>query len=148
MLINIEIPMPPSVNKAYWNNPRGGRGRILTKTARQFKEGVTELVHCYLAEHDLVAEKSEYGLYIIMYTSRHNRDVSNIIKLTEDAVFDGFGLNDSCNLLVIAEKVPDKFNQCIVYAGHRQRVLEVFIKRSLQHFDKLPLALPQTQNLG
>ena len=95
-MIEISISTPPSVNHAYYNVP--GKGRRLTTEAKAFKDEVTVLAKNAIALADWEPDpKSIYGLIIILRTSRTNRDVSNVIKLTEDAVFDALLTGDAQN---------------------------------------------------
>jgi len=112
----------------YINRPHGqrGRGRILSSKARAFKEEVRLKVVALVGQLGLSFDvDEEYGLFIEMYTRRMNRDVSNIIKITEDAVFDAAGINDSHDMTVIVQKNHADDDYCIVYFGLERDVINV-----------------------
>ena len=125
-MIELTIPMPPSVNEMYINRPHGqrGRGRVLSTKAREFKKEVALMTKSEVNASDLYFDPSdEYGLFIIMYTPRANRDVSNIIKPTEDAIFEALGISDSHDMTVIVHKEKCKESYCVVYFGLERDVI-------------------------
>lgn len=132
MIINFDVPMPPSVNKAYFNNPNSGRGRVLSTEARQFKREVTATATgMALAAGWIPDRKSEYGLILLLECRKKNRDLSNIIKLTEDAVFDGLGVNDSFNMLVMAYKIVSTTDACHVWVGDKADITSYILEKFL-----------------
>jgi len=113
----------------YINRPHGqrGRGRILSSDARAFKEEVHHLTRSVLATTSFSPDpKARYGLIILMYTTRRNRDVSNIIKITEDAIFDAANVNDSHNSTIILKKIESDSDYCVVYFGYESRIMDKF----------------------
>lgn len=117
-MIKFEIPsLPMSTNHAYFNNPRGGR--TLTKEGRRYKLEVTShIVRTYPAALATVRVNEPYFVYIRLYfedienkgwpketqTRYKNHDVSNRVKLVEDAVKDACGIDDSQHMMVLEEK--------------------------------------------
>jgi Holliday junction resolvase RusA-like endonuclease len=121
-MIEINISTPPSINHAYYNVP--GKGRRLTSEAKEFKNEVTIMTRNAIALAGWESDpKSIYGLIILFRTSRTNRDVSNVIKLTEDAIFDALLTSDSKNHLVVARKIVSKDEGCTVYFGHEIEII-------------------------
>ena len=113
--------IPPSVNKIYFTR---GRMRGLTKAGRGFKNswvsnhGGADIVEFMAFEPDI---NTAYGLTMVFYLDRSRMfnksfgtrkgtkkfkkmDVSNLIKLTEDAIAELLGIPDQNNLSVAAHK--------------------------------------------
>ena len=113
--------IPPSVNNIYFTR---GRMRRLTKAGQQFKNswvsnyGGADIVEFMGFEPD---ENTEYELIMVFYLERdklYNKsfgkrkgtkkvkkmDVSNLIKLTEDAISELLGIPDQNNFSVSAHK--------------------------------------------
>lgn len=106
----LDVPMPISVNKAYVT-VRGRR--ILSKEGKIYKSTVTTGVAKQLSlctqYTDLVNEETPLKLEITLYLERTENkgypkktktrykrvDVSNRVKLLEDALFDALGVDDS-----------------------------------------------------
>lgn len=132
-MIEITIPMPPSINAMYINRPKGqrGRGRILSQDAKLFKYGVGTLVNNAMALHDVgIDPDGKYGLVIVMRTKRPNRDVSNILKITEDAVFEAAGVDDSHDVLIVIRKEQSGHEDCLVVFGTEAEIVG-HLKRTL-----------------
>jgi hypothetical protein len=109
--------VPPTVNHAYFNLPRGGR--TLSKEGKKYKvETAAYLVRTYPAELQQLKKNVAYGVAIKLYfekilndtwpekaESRYKRiDASNRIKLLEDAFITAAGTDDSQHLLVAVTK--------------------------------------------
>lgn len=107
MRLALDLPMPPSVNKAYATT-RGGR-RILTQAGKDYKRRVATAVAAHCASSpDLVFQETPLSLKICIYTETENKgwskgkaknrykrlDASNRVKLLEDAVFSVLGVDD------------------------------------------------------
>jgi hypothetical protein len=113
--------IPPSVNNIYFTR---GRMRSLTKAGKQFKNswvsnsGGADIVEFMAFEPD---EDTAYGLTMVFYLDRSRlfnksfgkrkgtkrfkkMDVSNLIKLTEDAIAELLGIPDQNNFSVAAHK--------------------------------------------
>ena len=108
MAIQVRLPFPPSVNKAYAST-RGGR-RVLSKEGRLYKQAVREVIgKAYGLKPHILGDVDKLHLSITLHTrcinkgwstgnakSRYKRvDVSNRVKLLEDALFESIDLDDS-----------------------------------------------------
>jgi Holliday junction resolvase RusA-like endonuclease len=113
--------IPPSVNKIYFTR---GRSRFLTKEGRRFKNawvssyGGADILDFLALELD---EDTPYSLTFIFYIRRERlfnatygkrkgvkrfkkMDVSNLVKLTEDAIAELLSLPDQNNFSIAAHK--------------------------------------------
>ena len=116
--LRIRLPfLPPTVNHAYVNKKTGGR--FLSKEGRRFKESVAALLRAKCgAELRGLDENSPYGLGLrFSFPSVENAtwpksaahrfkkwDVTNRIKLLEDALCAACKLDDSQFLDVVLQK--------------------------------------------
>ena len=127
VMIYIRTPIAPSINQMYWNRKHGasGRGRVLTDEARNFKEEVGWLVRAELTEE--LPKKSKFGLIILLHTKNSRRDVSNVLKITEDAVFEAAGISDSRDTTIMVRKIPDTEDFCEVYFGLEDDIKEMIV---------------------
>lgn len=113
MSIKLTLPYPPSANHAHHNLPNGSR--ILNKAARQFYDDVQMLVNIAGVE----GIKGEYSLTIHVYRPRTNADLSNALKLTEDALQRAGAIeNDKHCVRIVAERheaeKPKKANARVI----------------------------------
>ena len=107
--------MPPSSNHAYCNIP--GRGRILSSEAREFKEAACWLAYKARKEQGWQYEQgSRLCLTLILHFSRNGkRDLSNRIKLVEDALAQTLGFDDSViDMLVIKRGKKQQQESCLI----------------------------------
>lgn len=111
--------LPPSANHAYFNLPRGGR-TLSTAGRRYKKETTTFIARTYPRELATMRMNEPYCVYFRLFfeqdgilnktwpkeaKSRYKTvDVSNRVKLLEDALKDACGLDDSQNFIIIVEK--------------------------------------------
>ena len=110
LMIDVNLPFPPSVNQAYATT-RSGR-RLLTSEGKLFKQSIRDIIGQKYAV--LTPELARIGevplsLTITLYTQTENKgwsqgkaknrykrvDVSNRVKLLEDAVFESLDVDDS-----------------------------------------------------
>lgn len=106
--VSLELPMPPSVNKAYVSlNNR----RILSKEGKLYKQSVRDIIgQAYGTTPVPSMENTPLTLKVVLVfdaienkgwskgtaKSRYKRvDVSNRVKLLEDAMFEVLGVDDS-----------------------------------------------------
>jgi len=109
--------LPPSANNAYSNLPRGGR--MLSKEGKGYKTSVSSfIIQHHQKDIRDIKKNWPYGLAVKLtfedlYNStwpgkaanRYKKvDVSNRIKLLEDAIVDSLGIDDSQLLAVMAVK--------------------------------------------
>lgn len=122
--------LPPSSNHAYFNLPRGGR--VLSKGGKGYKTSVSSFVtqHHHSNIRD-VKSNWPYGLAIKLTfeelynatwpTKAANRykkvDVSNRVKLLEDALVDSLGIDDSqmIAVFVMKELGPSEMTHVVVW---------------------------------
>lgn len=127
----MEEPQPVSVNELY-STYRGKK--VLTTAGRAYRDGIAQVVARSSMEwkraHDLVYQKGGgatllVALYFKSLTNkswkpggktkkgllsepRQVQDASNYIKIIEDGVAQGCGINDCNNISVLATKAEDK----------------------------------------
>lgn len=117
-MISLSIPwLPPSSNHAYINNGFGGRK--LSAEGKKFKlETTAFFVRRYPNALRFFEKDEPYAVYVRFYfkdlenkgwpkktpTRYKQQDATNRIKLLEDALKDAAGVDDSQNLLFLAEK--------------------------------------------
>ena len=115
-LVSIELPMPPTINKAYITT-RSGR-RILSTEGKAYKQQVKVKVGLLADLKSIGIADTPVRLEIDLYLpvlnkgwsmgktkSRYKRvDVSNRVKLIEDAFFESIGVDDSQVFVLIVRK--------------------------------------------
>ncbi len=108
--------IPPSVNHAYVNK-RGG-GRIMSREGKEFKARVrADILSNYKKELQTFKAENPYELVITFYLKdmylkkqvdgvrRYKKiDVTNRIKLLEDALSEVIGVDDKNFIIVVARK--------------------------------------------
>lgn len=130
-MIRLHIPsLPPSVNHAYYNLPRGGR--VLTKEGKRYKaETAAHLTQTYPSVLARIAPNQPYSIvYILTIPTLLNNgypdkaenkykklDASNRIKLLEDVLADVMGIDDSTSMNVLAAKQvgPHAATEIVIY---------------------------------
>jgi Holliday junction resolvase RusA-like endonuclease len=110
------IPMPPSVNAIYFTR---GKNRVLTTLGKTYKEDVKAIIIQHIMSTQQVEEFKNIPMILHLtfyfsqienknYQKSGNRfkriDVSNRIKILEDAISETIGVDDCQFLCVIAEK--------------------------------------------
>lgn len=136
--MRLTLPFPPSANHA-WSTNRQGK-RFLSKAGAAFKlrvkAAVLQVAHAsHLGREESLRLTIElYGPFSLFFSTtwpeeaqhRHKQlDISNRIKLLEDAVFEALGLNDSQVSKIIIERfvLPEGFPEHVqlevdVYEPH------------------------------
>ena len=134
--LTIRDPRPVSVNKLYGNTGMGGRR--LTAAGRKFKDALTRETATLLTIQDppwnaAIDAVYNQGAYVMLditlhtkvlngtwkkggsLTKKKNRrspyqllDASNYVKIIEDALVDGTGIDDSAHLSVRVTKLEDR----------------------------------------
>ena len=104
MSLALQIPMPPSTNHAYYNVP--GRGRVLSTVAREFKDKASWQAYKARNEQGWRYEPgARLSLSLEFHFSRDGkRDISNRVKLVEDALAEALGFDDSVIDLIILRR--------------------------------------------
>lgn len=119
-MIDVDLPYPPSVNKAYATT-RSGR-RLLTSEGKLYKQSVRDIIgQRYSAVTPELNRLGQHplSLTVKIYTSVENRgwlegkaknrykrvDVSNRVKLLEDALFEALGVDDCLVFKLTVEKI-------------------------------------------
>ena len=92
--INISLPLPPTVNNMYAN--ARGKGRVLTPEARKWKDDAILLTRNAMQRDGLKppCRKDGFALEIKAFFPNNRRDLSNVLKITEDAVCTAIGIDD------------------------------------------------------
>jgi Holliday junction resolvase RusA-like endonuclease len=93
-MFRLTLPLPPSVNAAYFNRKTGGRG--LTAAARKWKADAQSEIMVARSEqqYDFPLEQRVLVLVKLWFGSDGKRDVDNCLKLTIDALASMFFFND------------------------------------------------------
>ena len=126
MQFTIKVDRIPSVNSLYAYNPKT-KAKYLTKEGSLYKERLKQQLQLKtvnlsnqfiddsikLIEKNVVTEKDfknksiAYDLHIIFYLNSGllSRDTSNLIKATEDAIFEYLSLNDNRVCHISSEKI-------------------------------------------
>ena len=93
------LPLPPSINQQYATV--NGR-RVLSRASRQYKKDVTKAIQHFRADGTisdaLVAALRQgfVGLFIdFFFETPGRRDLDGGLKITQDAICDALGVNDS-----------------------------------------------------
>lgn len=110
LICTLDLPMPPSVNSCYFTGQHGRR--VLTKVGKDWK-ALASLRTLAAAGSVIRLEldqwvKLEITVYVPLYYKNGKRrrfDASNRVKLLEDAVCAGLGIDDSAVLGIHAHKV-------------------------------------------
>lgn len=105
------LPMPPSAN-TYWRNVViGGKARTLvSEDAKNYKKEIGELAH----RLGMRPARGEVCLMILVFRNQASGDLSNRIKVIEDAL-NGIAYDDDKQVVEIrARRFDDKGNGRIV----------------------------------
>jgi Holliday junction resolvase RusA-like endonuclease len=90
----IEGPLPPSSNNAYYTDRRTGT-RHLTNEAKVYKKRLGEIIMVKRRSQAVPFPEPPYSVdYHFRFPNRRKRDLSNCLKLLEDAVFAAIGHDD------------------------------------------------------
>ena len=108
--LRLTLPVPPSTNHLYSNV--FGRGRILKAEGRKYKAYVQQRVPSYRGDlEDNQWLTLSLTFYVPLYnakTAKHAKklfDVSNRVKVLEDAICEGLGIDDRAVIRIELEKV-------------------------------------------
>lgn len=96
--LRVVLPLPPSANNAYPSFWRKGRyRRIVSEKGTAFKDEVSILVQVARAKVKWTYEtNARFSLSINLYFGdNRRRDISNCVKLLEDAISETLGFDDS-----------------------------------------------------
>ena len=98
-LLRLTLPLPPSINEQY---ATVDGHRVSTVAARQFKRQVRDALHSLERQeviHDELRTSLRQGylaLFLDFYfTTPLKRDLDGGLKITQDALCEGLGLNDN-----------------------------------------------------
>ena|SRR3989440_12553138 len=98
-LLRLTLPLPPSINEQY---ATVDGHRVSTVAARQFKRQVRDALHSLERQeviHDELRtslRQSYLALFLDFYfTTPLKRDLDGGLKITQDALCEGLGLNDN-----------------------------------------------------
>ena len=126
----VVAPLPPSVNSAYQNRKPSSatkkqKGRRLTDEARVYKDSVT-----YLVKNKCQLEEMPKPPYVVFYhfrfPDRRKRDITNYVKILEDAVFAGMHIDDRyVNAVQIFKYIAKGDPGAVVEVRHCTRDIEV-----------------------
>jgi crossover junction endodeoxyribonuclease RusA len=93
------LPLPPSVNSQY---TRVGKRRVLSKEHASFKRSVRRKMHRLRVDQVVpdafveAMQKGWIGLFLDFYFETPlRRDLDGGLKITQDAILEGLGINDN-----------------------------------------------------
>jgi crossover junction endodeoxyribonuclease RusA len=113
--LTLTIPVPPSLNNAYATVH--GR-RVLSERGREFKKRAGTLAKLAArSARFTVGKDARLSLTLFLYFgSKRRRDISNTVKLCEDALGEYLGFDDcAVDVLHVERKENDKANpRCLV----------------------------------
>lgn len=107
--LTLIAPVPPSLNNAYTNGKGHGR-RVLTKEGRDYKATVAQILLCKARpangfELAIGRPDRRIGLALrLWFRTRQRRDISNCVKLIEDALAEQLGFDDCAVDRLIVER--------------------------------------------
>lgn len=97
--VRFTLPLPPSVNSQY---TQVGKRRVLSKKHASFKRSVRQTMHRLRVDEvitdDFVEalQKGWIGLFFDFYFETPlRRDLDGGLKITQDAILEGLGINDN-----------------------------------------------------
>ncbi len=94
-VLTFTIPLPIPLNNAYPTNWRTGR-RYLSKAGNDFKAEVSTMTRVYAYRADWEPGSGPLGLRLVMwFPNKRRTDLDGRIKLAQDAIADGLGVDDS-----------------------------------------------------
>lgn len=107
----LTVSLPPSVNHCYANATSSNR-RVLTTEGKQYKRDVENQVAIEASSRKFkYAEGERISLSLNLYFADNRRDISNTVKLLEDAIASAIGFNDRVvDRLNVERKGFDKQN--------------------------------------
>jgi Holliday junction resolvase RusA-like endonuclease len=107
--LTLTVPVPPSLNNAYTNGRGHGR-RVLTSEGRDFKDMVAQLLLCRAEpahgfELAINQPKPRIALSVrLWFPTKRRRDITNCVKLLEDALAETLGFDDCAVDRVLVER--------------------------------------------
>lgn len=101
-ILRFELPEPISLNNAYGNTPNG---RVLTRTARDFKNYVEKEARAQAEIQGWVYETGRrIGLSLTITFSQKRRDLDNSVKLASDSICKALGFDDSVIDILLVQR--------------------------------------------
>jgi crossover junction endodeoxyribonuclease RusA len=109
MIINLNLPWPPSANR-YWRNLLGRT--VVSREAKEYKEVVKKLV----LVNRLKMMEGRLCLTIHAYPpDNRRRDLDNLIKIVADSLQDaGLFADDSQIDCIVVKRMPEKIGEIFV----------------------------------
>ncbi len=94
-MLRLTVPLPPSLNNAYFTDKRTGR-RVLGTEGRRYKKLIIGMVQQTRFAQVQRPKTTKYKLHFVFYFPDNRRtDLSNRPKLLEDAVAEACSFDDS-----------------------------------------------------
>lgn len=107
--LTLTAPVPPSLNNAYTNGRGHGR-RVLTAEGRKYKATIAQILLLKAQpangfEMAIGAADRRVGLILrLWFRTRQRRDITNCVKLLEDALAEQLGFDDCAVDRVLVER--------------------------------------------
>jgi len=108
------IPVPPSVNNIYHNV---GKSRRMTGRAKIYKEQVGWIAKTWAAENNWAYDGGDVSMSLdLIFSNKIKRDITNCIKIAEDAVSETLGFDDrKCVEFIVKLVGYDKKNPRAIF---------------------------------
>ena len=90
--LEMELPLPISVNALYANVP--GVGRVLTKKGREYKKSTVSLIEGYAMQQKFKTPAGKLSLSIVWYFKSELSDIDGPVKCLQDCLATALGFND------------------------------------------------------
>lgn len=120
---NIYSKKIPSVNSMYGVNRKTG-GKYLMKEPKEFKESFKDSLGKLEVNPELFSKKDDYNLSMNFAINNFNsRDLTNMIKISEDSLFEYIDVNDSRN-------VEGHFYKTHLSQGFKEEITTINLSKS------------------
>jgi Holliday junction resolvase RusA-like endonuclease len=117
--LEFEVSIPPSVNNLYinrtWRDKKSGKRivrRVMTKKARSYKQAAAWEVKGAALESGWEYTGKRISFHMdLVFRDRRRRDITNCIKIVEDAAAEALGFDDTVvDVCLVRRMGVDKHN--------------------------------------
>lgn len=142
MRLRLTLDVPRSVNMLYriGHVTRGGKkvlGQFMTEEGRVYKEAVGWEVRAAIVEQGVeIDPKAYYGYAIAVYFPDAGRDLDNVFKIVQDAIFAAIGVNDNRVIDIHAGKIVDPTHpraEVLLYTSTPPTIIRQYTKLMEDH---------------
>lgn len=108
MIILEFTELPPTINHTYFISRRS---LYKTKVAKDWQEVATYITKSKKKDFK---ESDWYGYYMLVTLNSNRRDVDSMVKLVQDSIADGLGINDNrIKIFTVKKEIKKGQNQSI-----------------------------------